>query len=405
MAPTSAPLRFFSATLALALASAAPARAQPPVLAPRLQATVRDTGASSPWVFSLTRDRTGRLFIALPQHGVLVYDGSGEPEWLRSASGARVRGGTLSWMADTLAVSGWRRWELFDRRGAHLACRGVGRAPGEFSVQVFPTFPLPGGRVVGEVRPPWSGQGIGIDLVVAHGQEVLRRLALRSPEPASIDVPFPWGGGHWSVDPPFRTRILWSMADDGSGVVMVEQEPPHGPGPQEVRVRRRALDGRSVFDVVLRVPALAVGAEARERQIAEWGHALDPLEGSTIPRDQAAIHDAFRRRVPFPSWHPPVAGVMAGVDGSAWLRLSSNGDTAEWVRLDRSGRERGRVALPLAFHALYADAAGLWVVHPAAPGEARVLVVTGRPPPFRPFVANPPYLDSADLAPPGACTA
>lgn len=403
MTPGFAPIRFFSTAVALILA-AAPARAQPPVLAPRLQATVRDTGASAPWVLALTRDRAGRLFVALPQHGVMTYDGGGEPGWLRSASGARARAGELSWLADTLAVSGWRSWDLFDRSGARLSCRGVGRTPGEFSVQVFPTFPLSGGRVVGEVRPPWAGRGIGIDLVVARGQEVLRRLALRSPEPASVDVPFPWGGGGWRVAPPFQTQVLWSVSDDGSGAVVVEQEPPRGPGPQVVRVRRMTLDGRSVFDRVLHVPALAVSAEARERQIAEWGHILDRMGGSTVPRDEAAIHDAFRRRVPFPAWHPPVAGVTAGVDGSAWLRLPSNGDTAEWVRLDRSGRERGRVGLPLTFRALYADAAGLWGVQPAAPGEARILVVTDRPPPFRPFVAASAPLP-ADLAPLGACRA
>ena len=374
--------------IALALAAAAaPVDAQR-VPAPHVLATLPGTTERPAMVYGtwLTRDRAGRLYLGTGSGGVTVYaPGGGPGRRLEGSLNRRDMGGTPGWMGDTLTISSFRRWEMVGPDGGNLGCHPLERWS-EFDTQLFDVLPLAGGLYAGNMMPPWP-QEAGDALVVARGtrqSEVVRTLARRPPLPESVKVPEPWsGGGTWVVDSPLFAVPEWSVADDGGAAVVVDQAAPAGPGAQTVRVSRLRMSGDTVYSVALRVPALAVSEAWRERQIREW---LEPPPGIRVTlRDPAAAFDAFRRIVRFPAYHPPVAGVLAGVDGSAWLRLASDGDLATWVRLDSAGAERERVALPAAFQATYADGDGVWGVLPAVDGSARVVQF----PDARPFADRP----------------
>lgn len=307
----------------------------------------------------ITRDRSGRLYLATPGRGVIAYapaDIVGMP--LRGHKGQPIGGGEFSWIGDTLAIKRWRGWQLISPTGGEIGCRSFQGAGSEFATQVFSLHLLSGGLTLGELIPPWPGMGIEEKLVVSRDQQVLRTLASQPPKPDRIEIPFPWGGGNWSMPPPLETGPLWSASDNGSGVLYIEQVVPTTPGLTRVRVMWIGISGDTSYIATLQVPVLPVDEEWKERQIADW--AKRAVAGSTIHRDESGVRSAFRRALSFPAFHPPVSTIVAGADGSAWLRLASENDSSVWLQLDRSGAERARMRLPSRFQALYADASGLW---------------------------------------------
>jgi len=138
----------------------------------------------------------------------------------------------------------------------------------------------------------------------------------------------------------------------------------------------------------VRVPVLPASQAWVERQYA--GEVCAINEHSTILRDSAAIVSEFRRHSPYPPYHPPVTDVLAGDDGSVWLRLASESDAVTWIALGRDGRERGRATVPADFFPSFADESGIWGVRRTAPDRLDVLVVTAGPPPLaEPRIVEP----------------
>jgi hypothetical protein len=358
-----------------------------------VQVVVHETGVTTtPFVRTATVDEGGErwpetavarqggtLYLAIRGAGVMVLDGAAPVRWLVDRSGARELSGDLGWIGDTLAVSDWNSWRLFGAGGKPLGCRTFEAAHNEFATQVFPLRPLAGGLVVGELTPAYPGR-IGKELVVSRDQDVRRTLYRAPPEPPDIEVPDPDSSAVSEVRPPLDADTIWSAATNGSGVAVVEQLSPRMGGTYDVSVLRMAMDGSTVFRTRVRVPVLPASQAWVERQYAGEVRAINGH--STIVRDSAAIVSEFRRHAPYPPYHPPVTDVLAGDDGSVWLRLASESDLVTWIALGRDGRERGRAAVPSDFFPSFADESGMWGARRTAPDRLEVLVVTAGAPPL-----------------------
>jgi hypothetical protein len=335
---------------------------------------------------TLTRGAAGRLYLAAGGSPLAVFPpAGGRGEYLRGASGDRVRGFQAGWMGDTLAMGGFDSWELFAAGGRAVGCRPFEQVNNEFATQVFARHPLPGGLTLGELTPPWPDPRQPEALVVSRGQTVVRTLHRRPSGPYRVEVPFPWGGGSSTVVVPFTARTEWAVSDNGAHVVVVESAQPAGPGPHSVRVLRMDAEGRVAYDVRLTVPARPVSDDERAREIDEWAR---DMAGGTLPRDVRAARDAFRARIRFPDYHPAVTALLVSRDGAAWLRLPDAAAGAVWMRLGPGGTEDLRLSLPATFRPAYADPDALWGQLPEPGGGLRVVAY---PLPGRPSIAAPGF--------------
>lgn len=280
-------------------------------------------------------------------------------------------GGSLSWIGDTLAVGGWFSWTLFDRGGTAIGCQFFEEGGNEFITQVFPMLPLPDRAAVGELIPPYRDMGIDEALVVSRDQDVLRTIARRASPPAPISVPSPWSGGAPWLERPFTPTTLWSVAHNLSSIVVVDEVEPAAPGRDAVRVTRMSMEGDTLYSTRLAVPTLEVGP----RRIDAWlDRRVAAMTRGTIRRDPALAREALVQAVTFPTYHPLVDSVVAGTDGSAWLRLPTEADSVTWIHLDESGKVMRSAQLPTWFKALHADASGLWGVGFQDPDRLTYLV-------------------------------
>ncbi|HEU4560946.1 MAG TPA: hypothetical protein VFS20_24050 [Longimicrobium sp.] len=204
---------------------------------------------------------------------------------------------------------------------------------------------------------------------MARNPDDVRTLYVRPPEPGLVAVPY-----FGAVRAPSQSDTLVRAASNGSGVAVVEQVAPGAAGTQVVHVLRLALSGDTIFRAVVRVPVLAASSAWAE----SWYAAR--LARAT-PAQQTFLLGVLRRSVPYPPYHPPITDLVAGDDGSAWLRLATETDSVEWVWIDPAGRERTRVALPATFIGHFADASGLWGSRLVG-GGTQVLVAAPGAPPF-----------------------
>ncbi|HEX8392283.1 MAG TPA: hypothetical protein VF665_08020 [Longimicrobium sp.] len=315
--------------------------------------------------------------MATPGSGVQILRPNAPPTQVRQRDGRRASYGRLSWIGDTLAVDGWQSWRLFSPSGNEVGCRRFEHAHNEFIPQILEGTPLPGGLTLGEFRPAYPGQGISIPLVVSRDQHIIRTLAVAPPEPRPVSVRWPHNKGASSqLQPGLEARPLWAAADNGSGVVWIEQPAPSARGTVPVEVRWIEVSGRIRYRTALEVPVLAMSAAWKNQRAREWAH-----PGATDQRtaeETAALARAFRKAVLFPDYHAPVANVVAGADGTAWLRLATESEAATWLHLDVHGHQVRRAVLPARFIPMYADAAGLWGAM-EEPGGLRVLLVGPQP--------------------------
>jgi hypothetical protein len=307
----------------------------------------------------LTRDSAGRLYVSGVPGGLVRFAAQGGAGTrLPGQEGRPLRGG-FAWLGDTLAIGGWRGWSLLRGGEQFLGCRPFIQSPTSSVTPVFAWRALAGGRTLGEYSPRIPGE-IHRFLVVSRDQQVLTRLAVKPPEAERISIAMPGQRmGAWEVEPPELTEPLWSVADNDSGVVVVEQSAGSG----RVRVRRVDFSGHQVAEWTVSVPLLAISPRWREADVEKAAEGVAHRGQSLHPW---AI-DRYHEHITFPRYHPPVSEVVLGSDGTAWLRLATEGASVTWVRVGRNGREDW--VLPADFVVAYADGQGLWGARPRNGGS------------------------------------
>lgn len=155
---------------------------------------------------------------------------------------------------------------------------------------------------------------------------------------------------------PLKASPAVAVYPDGSGVVVVERPEPEGPG--EASYRLMIMDPTGKVEVDRSVPFTPVRAEEMLERLLEA-----QSQGATEPGRTAAIREAFHAR----QYHPPVSEVVAGGDGSVWIRReAARPDSVVWEVFGRNGRAIGRLVAPLMLQILWASRGEVWGVLPDA---------------------------------------
>ena len=156
---------------------------------------------------------------------------------------------------------------------------------------------------------------------------------------------------------PVSYRSVLSVAPDGSGFVVVHRTGATSARPHTFRVIR--FDARADTAWARDVPydPIPVPGAWRSRHVER--QVRDIVEDPRFP--ESRIRPALERAYGTLEFFPPVRGVLAGSDGSTWLRLRTGVDSYELEVLDESGRPLARVDPPQG-GMRWADAESLWFV-------------------------------------------
>jgi len=374
---------------ALAAALSGPALAQ---AAPRWQAVeeLRIDESAGPVlsdVVSLTVDRAGRIFAAARLDGAIhVFSPTGRPE---RSFGRRGRGpgefqglGRLAWKADTLYAvdSQLRRVTLFTPEGR--VARTLSMASPAFD-QFGPAVPMAlladgGGLAVPAVSGPYLASGavtrVPVLRLSARGQ---LRGTLASLDYLDGPVGYvSFAGGTSYLHRPVSGESLWAMSQDGGILVVVHRTVPRSAEPATFRVLSLRSGGDTAFSTRLRFTPRAVPARVADSLVAEQVRTLS--RSSTLAR--GALERSVKEALGLPRFQPPVTGVVAGRDGTIWLRRERLGQRmVSWLVLDRGGAVAGSLELPADLDLHLAQRDRLWGVRYDADGVPYVVRYAVRP--------------------------
>lgn len=304
-------------------------------------------------VFGVAVAADGSVYLSEPQFArVIAFEADGTFSRVVGERGNgpgefRIPGG-LSWRGDSLAVSDFQRGiHLFAPEGdfARLVSFSFREGPSAFGVN--PMFPMPDGSIA--ALAPSSSTDITEGRVThetwlktTREGRIIDTLAVVAVEGRLISVTYQDGtrtGGH-----PLPWSPLLAVPPTGTSLVVLDRPVATDPASAAYRVLRLGLDGDTLLAASRAYTPVAVGAaqiDSIALAIAEgWAERME----ATAPALAAEIAD----QVVWPSYVPPVTEVLAGSDGSVWLRRETIGASmARWEILDEAFAPIGRLDLPL----------------------------------------------------------
>lgn len=306
-----------------------------------------------------------------------IYVGDGEERAIRvfSASGRRLRkigrrgGGpgefealtSMGWRGDTLFVSDerQRRITLFSAAGRVAGTRRVeATLPGPPPAPVAPVALLANGTTLGLLAPSPTALATGaiprLPLVRVDGARAvpLAFLDWRDNKVALIAL----DGGQAFFSRPVSGESLWAVAPSGDALYVVDRPVPRGAGTSSFRVTRLRPNGDTVYTRTYEHRPVPLTRAQRDSLTGAVTRALRRAQ----PGDEAV-----RRAMRLPEYQPPVTKVVAGRDGTVWLRREGIGRQAvEWTVLDASGRILASLRLPAGLQVYQADRGHVWGVMP-----------------------------------------
>ncbi len=311
------------------------------------------------------------VYVAQPQEGrIRVFDSLGRalPPIGRRGSGPGEFQGLafLGWRADTLyAVDATQyRISFFRPAGQHIqTLRVVSPNLSGARRPAVPVGVLADGTVLG--RPPVgtalvvSGKVTSFPLVRMNRQgQVMSTLAQLSRKNSMAAVPV--GRSTHIFTQPVTANTLFSLAPDGSSVVVVERPIPERGGPAQFSVSRIRPPSAAAYSRSYRYAAQPV-----PRNVAD--SLFDAQVGVLIEAGVGKAHAerAVRTALKIPEFQPPIGTVVAGADGTIWLRKENLGSRrAEWLVLDAGGSIVATVAVPQSVQIMEVSRNVVWgVVH------------------------------------------
>jgi hypothetical protein len=337
---------------------------------------------ASPQIVDLVREPSGGIYVAITGRAVARFSLDGAPlAALNDSAGRPVMGDRLAWAADTLWVSRTEAaggdatptWLRFDRDG-RFAGRWSFPDPGPGVERIRALQPLGNGRVIGRHPPRPDGRAEPAAVIIAEGHRVVRPLRVGTMEPTLVTIPDPWGGGTRQLPAPFRAQAMTTVSHDGAHIVGALGLQPREMERLGILLSREALSGDSIDSGgVPQTDAVPVTELARAAFADSLASDMASRTGKPVTADGRA---AVRASLTFPEFHGNATDLLTGEDGSAWIRLPTDGPMAIWLQLDPQGKER-RVALPADFRGLYADANDLWGSKRSATGQTQLVRYIG----------------------------
>jgi hypothetical protein len=318
----------------------------------------------------LVVDGEGRIY-ARTEFDIRVFDPDGSlrtilgrrgegPGEFRSAFAHGILGDTV-WVLDP----GWRpkRITRFLRDGQLL-----GTSPAEEAAEDADparrwrvTRLLQGGQVLAHLSEevPGGSQGstrVRIPAAIADRMLSQRTVVGEILFPQGLWIP---GLVRWE-NPLFPVSPLLAVPPDGSGVVSLSWEESE---PGVARIQRFDPFGRRTADQRIVSPVLMVPARVVDSLVADGMERAEPVARRQRRRGMdppANLKRAVREGLLIPRAFPLFREVVAGIDGSIWLRRMRSSGDRNWIVLDSTGAEAFRVDLPAGFTVRQVSLTHVW---------------------------------------------
>lgn len=311
----------------------------------------------------------GAIYVALPQEfSIRVFSRTGAS--LRTIG--RRGGGPgefrsvndLAWRADTLVASDHNSFRIsaFHTSGRNLFTYSFATLGNH-----RPRALLAGGRVlfspVSLAEEVASGRVTTEILSTAdrngRGMQPVVRLAMNE---HTARVRMGSGGDAPQVffPQPFATNDLYDVDPRGRWLTTVTRAPRSSRNDTAV-VTRRAPNGSVLWTARIALaprplPRTAVD-DTVQAYISQFQRAFPDLP-------PAAINRLVRPALHVPSRYPPVVAIVAGQDGTTWLRRGGGGSSVQWIVVDGTGRVVRNVTADAGLRILATDRERVWgVVH------------------------------------------
>ena len=351
------------------LAAAAPAGAQTHSARWTLERELRiGAGAGEGALSSVSAvavGRDGSVYVAQPEEAKVRRfgpDGRFAGAFGREGRGPGEFGNIVSmgWRGDTLWTSDpmLGRVQLFDRAGRVLgshpllvSSRGGLLAGGRAAT----TAPVATRRIAeGKAR------SVALLAVSREGRvlDTLRTLSVRG---AALSV----GAGERAMNAPnpFADHTLWGVHPDGSALVVVDRPAPASAAESRFRVTRLDPAGRAVFSREYRYTPAPVTRAHFDAVATAWSDGMREAASRGGGVELVFSPAQLRGVLGAPRFHPPVSHVVAGRDGTVWLRREDwRQARVTWNVLDARGTLLGFFDLPSAVQIVQADLGAVWAV-------------------------------------------
>ena len=255
----------------------------------------------------------------------------------------------VGWKGDTLWATDPQqsRLSFFERSGRFISAVNFNaEAPAPHLRNLTPDGVLADGSILSMPAPAGSGLAAGGRVIrvpllrVKRTGEVIDTIALAESalDVARLELAARRG---FTLAKPMSSRPIVASSPDGASLLIVERPVSENRAQAAYRVTRVDISGDTAFSREYRYQPVAVSNPLRNRVYRELTDNITNSE-KQIPR--ARIEEIVRETIRLPAFHPPVSGLVAGSDGTIWIRREDSGaDTVRWDILDSSGAALGSV--------------------------------------------------------------
>lgn len=327
-----------------------------------------------PYAFSVqplvVANRHGTLYVLdRGNHEVRVFDSRGRHVRTFGGEGAGpgefLDPSNAGWVADTLWVSDamQTRTTFFSPNGAVLRTTGaVTRASARYTPAV-PEAVLADGSYLVLARPVQPRSA-------AADTDVRRLPVLRVGKSGPPDT-LAWrdlgnrrlrinvGQRRIFVMQPWDDSPLVTASTSGQSVVLVARPAASRRENARFRVTRISPSGDTLFSQSFTYNPVRVPSGWASRWADETGRSMAAERPGTAP---GAFSAALARAAYVPAFMPPITAVVAGDDGTVWLRREEQGSTVEWIVLGAEGRLLAEVRGPSGLEIQQVQRSHVWGV-------------------------------------------
>lgn len=306
-------------------------------------------------VWGVAVSGAGHVYLSEPQFARVVEfnpDGSFSGVVGRRGDGPgefRIPG-YLSWRGDSLAVTDFQRGiSLFSPDGAFasLISFNINDASSAFGGR--PIFPLADGFVAALAPAGNSEVTTGSAthetwLKASRDGTITDTLAVLELAGRLYSVRYRERGR--SGAHPLAWAPLLTAPPRGTSLLVVDRDPYTGGNTATYRVARLGLDGDTLETAALPYDPVPLTAE----QVDSIALAMAQGWAESMNATTASVAREIEGQIQWPEHQPPVTAVLAGDDGSVWLRREMVGaPSARWEVLDGHLSPLGRADLPVDF--------------------------------------------------------
>lgn len=317
--------------------------------------------------------RNGEMFVVQNQaNHVVVFDAPGRRSHVVGGRGAGpgefVGRITLTWLGpDTLGAFDLdqQRYSLFSTDGTHLY---TGRILPEGSIGTVVIESLLGDGTA--LAYPRSALRSGVQHLLRYDRDgaLLDTLGVARIGDFMAGTVLDNGRQVRFTKPEeFRQGDLTTLDPAGERLVIVERRAAAANERDEFHVTSVRLTGDTIFRRSYRYTPRAVAAGSASDALADLRASLlglsrknPDIAGRPFNSDEL---DRMIGALEAPLFHPPVSAVVAGVDGTIWLRREPlHEERVGWVVLDEAGEPLALVQLPEALELRAASRHQVWGV-------------------------------------------